>query len=68
MKSFTSQNVWTALQWAASLGALTAETPKPLLEVAGVSFLDHVIRHLVDRGVDRVLLLAGFEALQVVAL
>ncbi len=48
------------------LGALTATTPKPLLEVGGVPFLDHVITHLRDRGCDRFLLLAGFEAMRVV--
>ncbi len=48
------------------LGALTASTPKPLLEVGGVPFLDHVIAHLRDRGCGRFLLLAGFEAMQVV--
>lgn len=48
------------------LGALTADTPKPLLEVAGVPFLDHVIRRLVGYGVDRILLLAGFESMKVV--
>ncbi len=48
------------------LGALTATTPKPLLEVGGVPFLDHVITHLRVRGCDRFLLLAGFEAMRVV--
>jgi D-glycero-D-manno-heptose 1,7-bisphosphate phosphatase len=48
------------------LGALTASTPKPLLEVGGVPFLDHVIAHLRDHGCDRFLLLAGFEAMKVV--
>jgi D,D-heptose 1,7-bisphosphate phosphatase len=44
------------------LGALTAETPKPLLAVAGEPFLDGLLFELGRHGVRRVLLLAGFAA------
>ena len=44
------------------LGALTAETPKPLLPVAGEPFLDVLLFELGRHGVRRVLLLAGFAA------
>ncbi len=41
------------------LGALTANTPKPLLPVAGAPFLDVLVEELGRHGFDRVLLLAG---------
>ncbi|HEY3910170.1 MAG TPA: HAD-IIIA family hydrolase [Stellaceae bacterium] len=44
------------------LGALTAQTPKPLLPVAGEPFLDTLLFELGRHGVRRVLLLAGFAA------
>jgi D,D-heptose 1,7-bisphosphate phosphatase len=44
------------------LGALTAETPKPLLPVGGAPFLDVLLFELGRHGVKRVLLLAGFAA------
>ena len=44
------------------LGALTAETPKPLLPVGGTPFLDVLLFELGRHGVQRVLLLAGFAA------
>lgn len=44
------------------LGGLTAETPKPLLPVGGVPFLDVLLFELGRHGVRRVLLLAGFAA------
>src|SRR6266403_4164159 len=44
------------------LGALTVETPKPLLPVDGTPFLDVLLFELGRRGVKRVLLLAGFAA------
>ena len=43
------------------LGALTERTPKPLLEIGGGPWLDTPLQHLKRHGVDRVLLLAGFE-------
>lgn len=47
---------------ATRLGALTARTPKPLLLVGGVPFLDVLLFELGRHGVRRILLLAGFAA------
>lgn len=48
----------TAMVMAAGLGKrmrpLTATRPKPLVEVAGTSLLDHVLGHLIEGGVTRV--------------
>ena len=44
------------------LGALAADTPKPLLLVDGIPFLDVLLFELARQGVRRVLLLAGFAA------
>ncbi len=38
------------------LGELTRETPKPLLPVAGRPFLWHLLRHLSDQGIRRIVL------------
>lgn len=43
------------------LGALTADTPKPMLPVGGEPFLDIVLRNLVRHGFDDILLLAQFH-------
>lgn len=51
----------------ARLGALTADTPKPLLPVAGRPFLEYLLDRAVDRGADRIVLLAGYLADTVVA-
>jgi D-glycero-D-manno-heptose 1,7-bisphosphate phosphatase len=48
------------------LGALAADTPKPLLPVDGVPFLDVLLNELARQGITRVLLLAGFAAERVV--
>ncbi len=48
------------------LGALTAETPKPLLLVGRIPFLDVLLFELARHGVTRVLLLAGFAAQRIV--
>jgi len=48
------------------LGALTAETPKPLLPVAGAPFLDLLLFELGRHGLRRILLLAGFGADRIV--
>jgi len=48
------------------LGALTADTPKPLLPVDGNPFLDALLFELARHGVRRVLLLAGFAAQRIV--
>lgn len=44
------------------LGALTRETPKPLLEVAGGPFVDVLVREAYRRGFTDILLLAGHAA------
>src|SRR5215203_4450498 len=44
------------------LGALTADTPKPLLSVAGAPFLDTLLVELGRHGFRHILLLAGFKA------
>lgn len=44
------------------LGALTANVPKPLLDVGGAPFLDVILRYLRRHGINRVLLLAGYQA------
>ncbi len=41
------------------LGALTAETPKPLLEVGGRSFVEHLLFELGWIGIEEVVLLVG---------
>ncbi len=47
------------------LGALTADTPKPLLECGGRPFLGWLLRELVRFGVDDVVLLTGHLSEQV---
>lgn len=42
------------------LGSLTSETPKPLLPVGGVPFLDTLVGEAVRRGFSDIVLLAGF--------
>lgn len=44
------------------LGALTHDTPKPLLPVAGRPFLEHLIQKAAGHGLDRILLLVGHHA------
>lgn len=48
------------------LGDLTAETPKPLLPVAGRPFIEHLLDKAVREGFDDLILLAGYrhEAVQ----
>jgi D,D-heptose 1,7-bisphosphate phosphatase len=48
------------------LGELAAKTPKPLLRVDGVPFLDVLLFELGRHGVKRVLLLAGFAAHRII--
>lgn len=49
------------------LGALTAETPKPLLAVDGEPFLETLIFEIGRQGFRRILLLAGFQSGKMVA-
>ena len=48
------------------LGALAVATPKPLLPIDGIPFLDVLLFELARHGITRVLLLAGFVAERVV--
>src|ERR1700740_389246 len=49
------------------LGALTANTPKPLLKAGDQPFLDVLLFELGRQGVRKILLLAGFAADQISA-
>ena len=44
---------------------LTADRPKPLIEVAGIALLDHVLDHLRAAGVGKVVINAHYRASQV---
>jgi D-glycero-D-manno-heptose 1,7-bisphosphate phosphatase len=44
------------------LGALTADTPKPLLDCGGRPFLAWIMRELVRFGIEEFVLLAGFKS------
>lgn len=44
------------------LGDLTKETPKPVLPVAGVPFLEHLIWNLRRHGLERILISTGYLA------
>ena len=43
------------------LGDLTRQTPKPMLEVGGRPFVEHVIAHLARFGLTDIVLLAGYR-------
>jgi N-acetyl-alpha-D-muramate 1-phosphate uridylyltransferase len=64
-----SRHVDTAMIMAAGKGTrmmpLTADRPKPLIEVAGVMLLDHVLDHLRGAGVGKVVINAHYRAVQV---
>lgn len=47
------------------LGELTAQTPKPLLPVAGAPFLEALVREISRYGVKRFLLLAAYRSEQI---
>lgn len=65
------KHVNTAMIMAAGKGTrmmpLTADRPKPLVEVGGVALLDHVLDHLRDAGVDKIVVNAHYRADQVEA-
>ena len=46
---------------------LTADRPKPLVEVGGVALLDHVLDHLRDAGVGKIVVNAHYRADQIEA-
>ena len=62
-------HVDTAMIMAAGKGTrmmpLTADRPKPLIEVGGIALLDHVLDHLRDAGVGKVVINAHYRATQV---
>ncbi len=64
-----SRHVDTAMIMAAGKGTrmmpLTAERPKPLIGVAGVALLDHVLGHLREAGVGNVVINTHYRAAQV---
>ncbi len=64
-----SRHVNTAMIMAAGKGTrmmpLTAERPKPLIGVAGVALLDHVLGHLREAGVGNVVINTHYRAAQV---
>jgi D-glycero-D-manno-heptose 1,7-bisphosphate phosphatase len=49
------------------LGSLTAEMPKPLLDVAGRPFLGWIVRELSRFGIDEIVLLSGHLSDQILA-
>ncbi len=49
------------------LGAMTADTPKPLLPVGGRPFLEYLLDRAVQGGAGEILLLAGYRADKVLA-
>ncbi|MCE2830472.1 MAG: nucleotidyltransferase family protein [Sphingomonadales bacterium] len=63
------KHVNTAMIMAAGKGTrmmpLTADRPKPLVEVGGVALLDHVLDHLRDAGVGKIVVNAHYRADQV---
>src|SRR5262249_13885380 len=49
------------------LGARTAHMPKPLLEVGGKPFLEHLVEEIARHGLRRILLLARYHADKIAA-
>lgn len=69
MPSEVPRHIDTAMIMAAGKGTrmmpLTADRPKPLIEVGGLALLDHVLDHLRDAGVSKVVINAHYRAEQV---
>ena len=49
------------------LGAISKNTPKPLLEVNGRPFLDHIILNIREQGVEKIILSVGYLAEQIIS-
>lgn len=64
-----TNRVNTAMIMAAGKGTrmmpLTADRPKPLVEVGGVALLDHVLEHLRDAGIGKIVVNVHYRAQQV---
>jgi MurNAc alpha-1-phosphate uridylyltransferase len=64
-----TRHVDTAMIMAAGKGTrmmpLTADRPKPLIEVGGVALLDHVLDHLRSAGVSKLVINVHYRATQV---
>ncbi|MFC7114647.1 nucleotidyltransferase family protein [Natronoarchaeum sp. GCM10025703] len=48
------------------LRPLTSETPKGLVEVAGTPILTHCFEHLVELGIDEIIVIVGYEGQQII--
>ncbi|MFC7114640.1 sugar phosphate nucleotidyltransferase [Natronoarchaeum sp. GCM10025703] len=48
------------------LRPLTSETPKGLIEVAGTPILTHCFEHLVELGIDEIIVIVGYEGQQII--
>ena len=63
------KHVDTAMIMAAGKGTrmmpLTADRPKPLIEVGGVALLDHVLDHLRDAGIGKIVVNVNYRAEQI---
>ena len=63
------KHVDTAMIMAAGKGTrmmpLTADRPKPLIEVSGIALLDHVLGHLRDAGVGKIVVNVHYRAEQI---
>ena len=44
------------------LGEVTKNIPKPMVEVAGKPYLEHLIMQLLDNGLDEFIISAGYKA------
>ena len=49
------------------LGSLTDDTPKPMLPVRGIPFLERLITHLEKNGFSKIILSLGYKASQITA-
>jgi NDP-sugar pyrophosphorylase family protein len=47
------------------LGALTADIPKPLLDIAGAPLISHIVDALISGGLTRFIIVAGYRPEQI---